>query len=72
MNTQRAQIVATAKDKATSLIRAAETDAASVLSAGRQEIAKQIANAHAGAESEAHELAQRLANQVDTQLAQGA
>jgi F-type H+-transporting ATPase subunit b len=69
-NTKRSEIVAAAKDKASSIIRNAENDAAAELKAGRQDISRQIASAQTGVEGEARELANRLAGQVDAQLAQ--
>jgi F0F1-type ATP synthase membrane subunit b/b' len=68
-NTKRSEIVAAAKEKASSIIRSAENDAAAELKAGRQEISRQITSAQAGVEGEARELANRLAGQVDAQLA---
>jgi F0F1-type ATP synthase membrane subunit b/b' len=69
-NTKRSEIVAAAKEKASGIIRNAENDAATELNAGRQEISRQIASAQTGVEGEARELANRLAGQVDAQLAQ--
>jgi F0F1-type ATP synthase membrane subunit b/b' len=69
-NTKRSEIVAAAKERASGIVRDAENAAASELGAGRQEIASQIARAQIGSESEAQELATRLASQVDTQLSQ--
>jgi len=69
-NTKRSEIVAAAKDKASRIIRNAENDAAAELKAGRQDISRQIASAQTGVEGEARELANRLAGQVDAQLAQ--
>jgi len=69
-NTKRAEIIASAKDRASAIIRQAESEAASELAAGRREIAKQVASAQIGAEGEAQELAKRLASQVDARLAQ--
>jgi len=71
-NTKRAEIVVAAKDKASSIIRQAENDAAKELGVGRQQIASQLANARTSAEAEAQELAKRMASQVDAQLSQGA
>jgi F0F1-type ATP synthase membrane subunit b/b' len=69
-NTKRSEIVAAAKDKAVGIIRNAENEAAAELKAGRQEISRQIASAQTGVETEARDLANRLAGQVDAQLAQ--
>lgn len=69
-NTQRSSIVAAAKERASTIVRTAENEAAKELAAGRQDIARQVANAQTGAEGEARELAQRLATQVDAQLSQ--
>jgi F0F1-type ATP synthase membrane subunit b/b' len=68
-NTRRSEIVAAAKDQASSIIRNAESDAAAELQAGRQEIARQVASAQTSVEGEARELANRLAERVDAQLA---
>lgn len=65
---RRAEIVSAAKEKAQAIVREAEAQAASELSAGRQEIAKQVAGAQTKADGEAQELAKTLANQVDSQL----
>lgn len=69
-NTKRAEIVTSAKARATEIVRQAETEAANELGAGRKEISNQMTAAQTKAEGEAQELAKRLASQVDAQLSQ--
>lgn len=71
-NSKKSEAIASAKDRAANIIRQAENDAANALSAGRQEIAKQIATARNVAEVQARELANTLTSQVDSQLSRTA
>ena len=68
-NSKKLEIVNAAKDQAAKIIRDAETEVARDLQAGREALAKQVAQANTAAEVEAHELAKQLASQVDSQLA---
>ena len=67
-NVKRSEIVNTAKDQASKVIRDAESEAAQEVKAGRDAIAKQVASANAGAEMVVQDLAQQLAARVDAQL----
>jgi F0F1-type ATP synthase membrane subunit b/b' len=68
-NAKRAEIVAAAKKSAHEIIRAAEEDASNELIAGRQEIARKIAAANSGADTEVQNIATQLVTQVDSHLA---
>jgi F0F1-type ATP synthase membrane subunit b/b' len=68
-NSKRAEIVSAAKDEASKIIRNAESEAAQEVQAGRDAIARQVAQANASAENAIQDLAKQLAGRVDEQLA---
>jgi F0F1-type ATP synthase membrane subunit b/b' len=67
-NSKRAEIVSNAKDQASRIIRAAESEAANEVQVGRDAIARQIAQANTSAEATVQDLAKQLAGRVDSQL----
>ena len=68
-NRKKNEILADAKKIATETVGSAEAAAAKELQAGRAAIANQIQEAQGRIESEAKDLAQKLASTVDAQLA---
>ena len=67
-NTKKSETVAAAKEQASRIIRDAESEAAKEVIAGREAIAKQLAQANTLAEAQAKDLADQIASRVDSQL----
>jgi F0F1-type ATP synthase membrane subunit b/b' len=67
-NKTRSDVVRDAKTKASQIVAKAEAEAAESIKAGRIAITEQLKRAQSSAETEAKELASRLASQVDSQL----
>ncbi len=67
-NQQKNEILTAAKERAAAIIAAAEASAAVELKGGRAAIQEQVSAAQLRAESEAVDLAERLASRVNSQL----
>jgi F0F1-type ATP synthase membrane subunit b/b' len=67
-NRQKNEILTTARKAASETIAAAEASAAAELQSGRAAIEKQISDSQSRIDSEARELADKLAAKVDAQL----
>ena len=67
-NREKAVLVQKAKDEASSIVAAAEVEAAQALQVGRAAIERQISEAQQRSEAEAADLATLLSSKVDAQL----